>query len=82
MISATLEELELYQGQRCLWCLVITEHPPFAPGRYSTLHIYHSAASRSRGLRHYQKESTLTNTVFHTFEIPIDVFLNGAKKYI
>lgn len=81
MISATLEELEKLQGQRCLWCLVITASR-LDGSKYSTLHIYQSDVSRERGLRYFQREYKLTDEVYHTFEIPVDVYLNGAKKYI
>ena len=81
MISATLEELEKLQGQRCLWCLVITAGR-LDGSKFSTLHIYHTGASRDRGLKYFQREYKLANEVYHTFEIPVDIYLHGAQKYI
>lgn len=81
MISAELEELEKSKGHRCLWCLV-TAYQSIDGRLVQYLFIYQSEASRLRGLRYYQREGKLTNEVYFTFEIPIDIYLEGAQKYI
>jgi len=80
VISATLEGLEKLQGQRCLWCLVITT---FQDGsKFSTLQIYQSDVSRKRGLRYFQREDILVDQLYYTFEIPVDIYLKGATQYV
>jgi len=81
VISATLEGLEKLQGQRCLWCLVITVSR-LDGSRFQTLQIYQSDVSRERGLRYFQREYKFGDEVYHTFEIPVDIYLNGATKYV
>jgi len=81
MISATLEGLEKLQGQRCLWCLVITVSH-LDGSKFSTLHIYQSDVSRERGLRYFQREHIWVDQLYYTFEIPVDIFLKGATQYV
>ena len=81
MITATLENLDKVQGQRCLWCLVSTSLR-LDGKRVSYLLIYETEVSRKRGLKYYQREDKLSDVVFFTFEIPVDIYLEGAEKHI
>lgn len=81
MISAILENLDKFQGQRCLWCLVST-YLRLDGERVSFLHMYETEVSRSRGLKYFQRENQLSDVVFFTFEIPVDIYLEGAIKHI
>lgn len=80
MIAAVIERLESHKGHKCLFCLVVNSLG--LAGRFSFLMIYESPESRERGLKYYQREYKLSDTVFFVFEIPIDFYLEKAVKLI
>lgn len=86
LVSYNIAELEKSKQYRCLWCLVISSgyinRVTSQEGRVETLNIYESRGQRDRALKYWQRRHTLTETVFFTFEIPIDFYLEEAKKHI
>lgn len=86
LVSYDIANLERSKDFRCLWCLVesvlyrnmVTHHTQ----RMEHLHIYESQEQRNRGLKYWQRDRALSETVFFLFEIPIDIYLEGAEKQI
>jgi len=79
--SLELESLEKIDGRRMLFCLVIRQNL-ISNRSWSSLHIYGNERSRAYGLRHWRREHKLSDTVFFTCEIPIDLFLKTAEKSV
>ena len=86
LVSYDITELEEKKGYRCLWCLVISSavinRISGNESRVETLNVYQSEAQRDRALKYWQREHILTETVFFTFEIPVDFYLEKAEKQI
>jgi len=80
MLVAQVDRLHKQKGYKCLFCLIISSQ--CLERRLETLHIYESQESRERGMNHYRRGSVLKDTVFFTFEIPIDFYLEKAEKQI
>lgn len=84
-VAYEIEELEKKGGYSCLYCLVVASkfrNLVTGEGVRQSLHIYTTERSREYGLRHWRSEYNLTETVFFTFEIPIDFYLEKAIKQI
>ncbi len=85
-VSYEITELEKHNGYSCLYCLVVASQfinkVTREEGVRQSLHIYESERSRNYGLRYWRREYCLTETVFFTFEIPIDFYLEKAQKLI
>lgn len=87
LVAYDIDELDREQGYLCLYCLVgSTPIYDFNTGRnriHQVLNIYQTARSRKYGLRWWRSQANpLGDTVFFTFEIPLDFYLEQAKKHI
>lgn len=85
LISFDIEELDKNQiGWPCLYCLVIAgTYMNLVTCKVATrqsLHIYQTERSREYGLRHWRHEYKLAEVVFFKFEIPINFYLEKAKR--
>lgn len=78
--------LDKNKGYRCLWCLVISSAVISLVNsrkeRNETLNIYETERQRNNALKYWRREYKFSDTVFFTFEIPIDFYLDKAEKHI
>jgi len=80
------EELDQKQGYHCLWCLVISSAImnmiTKKESQHQTLNVYSTEKQRDNALKYWRRQHILTETVFFTFEIPIDFYLENSEKQI
>ncbi len=86
LVAYDIRELDKCQGYSCLFCLIVASRfinrITGIEGVNQTLNIYGTEGSRNNGLQYWRRECKLTETVFFTFEIPIDFYLEKAQKLI
>lgn len=80
-----ISQLDKNKGHRCLWCLLISSaviRLGVGFERNENLNIYETKKQRNNALRYWRGKHKLHDTVFFTFEIPIDFYLEEAQKHI
>lgn len=65
---------------RIVYCLLIVSQG--LAGQYETLNFYSTKRGLDIALKYHQRKNTFTETVFFTFELPIDFYLDKAQKHI
>jgi len=86
LVVYNLKELDRNRDYACLWCLLIASKMlnlvTHDTDMVQTLNIYTTCKSRDHALKYWQGQHKADETVFFTFEIPIDFYLDKAIKHI
>lgn len=86
LVAYDLKELDRNRDYACLWCLLVASKMFKLDTQdidmVQTLNIYTTQKSRDNALKYWQRQHKSDETVFFTFEIPVDFYLETAVKHI